>query len=327
MKEGSWTDSRPSAPLRLLEPSDPKTDANAERQRPLTFRPPRTGGHAQLLALLGDESPRVWRVVRRHLVAAGRVVRPGLSRKIKVGDARERSRARQVLLDQARRRAARRLAAYATRADIDLEQGFFLLGRVADPGLDARPYHRVLDAMGSEVAQRVEDPSNLDDVYQLATYLGEELGYAGAAQDYHHPTNVLLHRTIERKAGMPLTLCVLYHLVGRRAGLRTAFIPLPGHVLLRMYDANGHHVLIDPFHHGEVRTREECENYLMQHGLTYHPAWFVDATPGQMLRRQIGNLRASWKQRGLAFECRSLDLALAALEQNDTVPAPVEQRY
>jgi len=302
--------------------------ANADRNGPFPLRTTaRTTEQSQLLALLGDESPRVWRVVRRHLVAAGRRVRPGLLRKIEHGDARERTRARRILLDQRRLRAVRRLIGYALRPDLDVETCFFLLARLESPELDVRPYQRALDAMGREVERRVDDPSNLDDVYQLAIYLGEELGYAGAANDYHHPDNVFLHRTIERKAGMPLTLCVLYHLVGARAGLRTGFVPLPGHVLLRMYDSRGDHVLIDPFHHGEVRTREECENYLMQHGLTYHPAWFLDAGPGEMLRRQVGNLRASWKQRGLILECRSLDLVLAGLEKNRTVPAPVEQRY
>ena len=181
--------------------------------------------------------------------------------------------------------------------------------------------------MGAEVEKRIEDPTNLDEVYHLANYLGDELGYAGAANDYHHPGNVFLHRTIERKAGMPLTLCALYHFVGRRAGVKTTFVPLPGHVLLRLYDSRGDNVLIDPFHHGEVRTRDECENYLMQHGLTYHPAWFIDASPGEMLRRQVSNLRESWKQRELTYEVRSLDLVLAALEKNDAVPAPVEQRF
>ena len=53
----------------------------------------------------------------------------------------------------------------------------------------------------------------------------------------------------------------------------------------------------------------------------------VDAGPGEMLRRQVRNLRESWKQRGLTYEYRILDLVLAALEKNDAVPAPVEQRF
>ncbi|HVS09918.1 MAG TPA: transglutaminase family protein, partial [Planctomycetota bacterium] len=214
---------------------DPSPDVTARETgggSPLTGPQRRT---TAIAALLGDPSPAVWDGVRSELARLGGAARPLLRRAARDGAPRARSRARSLLLGLERERASRRLIGYALRREVDLERGFFLLARFADPGADLRKALAALDAMGAEVQQRSESlPPGPERSLLLCEYLGRELGFAGDDEDYHHPENVHLHRVIERRRGLPLSLCALYLLVARRARIPAAAVALPGHVVLRL---------------------------------------------------------------------------------------------
>jgi regulator of sirC expression with transglutaminase-like and TPR domain len=279
-----------------------------------------------LFELLLDDSPRVVAAVQSEFASMGRAPLGALRRAALDTDPRRRARARATLLALQREIVLRRLVRRAARADASLEGALFLLSRYAIPELDARPYRRALAAMAVEVrarAQRCQDP--LEAALQLSGYLAGELGYSGDRDDYHQPDNVLLHRTIERRRGMPLTLCAIYACVAERAGLRSACVPLPGHVMLRLYAGN-RSVLLDPFDGGRARTRRECEEYLTRNGLAVEPAWFQDARPDLLLQRHTMNLARSYQGRGLEREARELYAAVRNMSALREARAHAEAR-
>lgn len=268
-----------------------------------------------LIELLEDDSPTVGREVLRELDRLGRPARAAVERAARVGSPRLRPRARRAELQLARLAQARRLARHAVRKELDLERALWLLSRFDDPTLDVRPYMLALDAMAAEVLRRIEAlPATHGRVLELAKYLGEELGYRGEQESYHAPENALLHRVLVEKRGLPLTLCAIYVLVARRAGLRAAIVPLPGHVMLRLYGGDKH-VIVDPFHEGKVRSERELLKFLAEHGLTFQPTWFRDADERSMFARQVANLRNAYQRRGLEAEAGMLGLVTEALER------------
>ena len=291
------------------------TSRSAARERSNRNRP----HSARLEAaarLLGDESEEVRRALLREFVGAGRAGRPLLRRAARSDDARVRTQARQMLdaLDQDQ--VLRRLHRHATR-DLrepqELESALFLLGRLDRPDLDARPYRKALDAMAREVRRRTSHVQ--DDLRRgrvLVQYLGEELGYRGDMESYTQPDNIFLHRAIERRQGLPLTLCTLFTFVAQRCGLHTGVVPLPGHVMLRLYGPYNN-LIVDPFHGGEARSQEDLNEYLRQHGLTFNPVWMHDANPRHLLRRQVANLQNSLRTVGRNGSARRLAPLLAQL--------------
>ena len=215
-------------------------------------------------------------------------------------------------MENERRRALRRLARFAAAGKLDLETGLWLLGALHTPRLDARPYRRALDAMAARVRRRgATRAGELERARALVEYLGTELGYRGDTDDYDHPDNVHLHRVIERKRGLPLTLVALHLLVARRCGIEASAIPLPGHVMLRLRGGR-RDLIVDPFHGGEPRSQATLMGYLAQHGLAFRPEWFRDATDASLLQRQTGNLARTFEKRGLRREAGALH-AIAAL--------------
>ena len=275
-----------------------------------------------LVALLADDSLTVQAAVQAELEEAGRAALPALRRAARSSDARIRARARRVLQARDRRRAHRRLLGFAARGEVDLEQALFLLARLDRLDFDRRPYVKALDAMAAEVARRA---AGEDDAFSrslvLPQYLGNELGFVGSEADFSHPDNIHLHRTIERKRGMPLTLTAIYLFVARRAGLSAAPVALPGRVLLRLY-AGRRSMLVDPFLGGRVRTRTDCIRYLGEHGLVPRPDWFHDATDAALFQRHALNLMNSAQMRGLTVQAEELyRLAVVVGREAAQIPA------
>ena len=261
---------------------------------------------ATVVELLSEDSPSVLAVVRRELESSGKAAFPALERAARAEDARLRSRARDLLAFLRRKQVYRRLLRAAARPELDLESGLFLLASLDRPRFDARPYRRALDAMANEVGKRARsDSENFAHPMALAHYLGNELGFVGGEEDFSHPDHIHLHRAIELKRGMPLTLTAIYLFVARRTGLKAAPLALPGRVMLRLY-LGRRSMIVDPFQGGRARTRTDCLQYLASHGLVPRPEWFRNATDAQLFQRHLMNLASSFQMRGLERDAREL---------------------
>lgn len=259
-----------------------------------------------MIELLDDTSPTVVEAVRSALVEDDKRVDGALRRASSSDRPRLRARARSILLARERRATIRRLLGHVARHDVDLERALFLLGALDRRRLDRRPYVKALDAMAAQVRDEAASARDRETApVALAEVLGNRMGFLGSEVDYDHPDNVHLHRAIERKRGMPLTLVAIYLFVARRAGIRAAAVPLPGHVMCRIYSGDRAY-LVDPFHGGKLRTREDCVRYLALHELVPRAAWFRDATDRDLFQRQVRNLMRSYDVRGRLDEARGL---------------------
>jgi regulator of sirC expression with transglutaminase-like and TPR domain len=266
-------------------------------------------------SLIGDDSREVRQALLQEFRRVGKSGQPLLRRAAHSDDARVRSHARSLQDSLQRDALMRRLTCLAARETIDLESVYWLLSRMERPDLDLRPYRLALDAMGKEVCKRTKHlRDDLQKGQVLVHYLGTELGYKGEIQASKQPDLVYLHRTIEQKHGLPLTLCALYSFVANRAGLRTGIVPLPGHVMLRLY-GRYQNLIVDPFHGGEARTQDELLNYLRDHGLRFNPVWMHDASNRMLFARQLANLQNLLRAVDLPGRARSLDSMLMLLRR------------
>ena len=126
----------------------------------------------------------------------------------------------------------------------------------ADPGCEPP---RVLDQVQSWAAQLrlrlAPDASALARLRLLNHFFFVELGFAGAGDDYQSVDNSYLHRVIERRRGIPITLSLLYIELGRAAGLHLQGMSFPGHFLVRL-SLHGGAVVIDVFGGGVTLSPE-----------------------------------------------------------------------
>lgn len=160
--------------------------------------------------------------------------------------------------------------------------------RFARPDLDPEPYLARLQSM----AAAVQGATHLS----LRRVISITEGFGGNVDDYHHPNNSLLDRVIDTRRGLPISLCVLWIEVGRRAAMDVQPVALPGHFLV--YAAGQ---LCDPFHGGEAIGFDEAAG-LVASALGGPPrldrSWLEPVADGSIIARMLTNLGEAYARLG-----------------------------
>ncbi len=244
--------------------------------------------HAALLQLLQDDDPDTLALVKEQLASRGAAALPELQTLLASAEGAAARHVREILAN-IEKRAADEIFGQLCR-DFgergDLEDAAWRLAATFLPGEDFQPHRDLLDAWGEEVARRLAKVhTERDRIETLVEYLSHELRLRGNEDDYYSLSNSLLPEVIETRLGNPITLSLVYLLVGRRAGMLVEGVGLPGHFVVR-YRAD----FFDPFHGGRRLGLEECRALLAQRGETLTAAHLEPTTPRPMLARMLTNL-------------------------------------
>jgi regulator of sirC expression with transglutaminase-like and TPR domain len=172
---------------------------------------------------------------------------------------------------------------------------------------------RELDALAERVRPRLADlaqPSQIVSI--LNSYLFGECGFRGNTWQYNDPANSFLDRVLATRAGLPITLSVVYMEIGWRLSLPIEGVALPGHFLVR-FGLGAGALFIDPFNRGRLWSHEECETQIA----TFYGrvnARLVEQVLAPPERRAIV-ARILRNLKNLYVEAEQLPAALAATER------------
>lgn len=204
---------------------------------------------------------------------------------------------------------------------IDLLCAALAIARLEYPALEIKPYLAKVDALAERVQRKLAearaDGSETDDdvIGALNEVLFEEEGLRGNADDYYDPRNSFVNDVLDRKVGIPITLALVYMEVARRVGFPLFGVGMPGHFLLKHYNTEGRQLVLDPFHHGQTLTLDDCQARLDQiygGGLQLAPEMLGTITRRQMLVRMLSNLKTIYlSRRDLRRALPVVDLVLA----------------
>lgn len=198
----------------------------------------------------------------------------------------------------------------ALRYDYDRpEQLALLVGKLDDPDLDVGSNVRRLDELADQVEQRLPVGAlGRARAESLVAILYTEFEFQGNVEGYYEPSNSFLHRVLDRRLGLPITLCLLYMAVGRRLGINLTGLGLPAHFMLEYRDTDGRWIL-DPFH-GRVVAAEELSFYLSK---MFHQPIRISVSLDQyrtgsraMVLRILNNLRSVYVSQHRLAEARTV---------------------
>lgn len=198
-------------------------------------------------------------------------------------------------------------------AAIDLVEAALLIAKLAYPEVDIACYQSQLDALARRVRGILGLSSTLPldamptsperDPHEYLQALNQvifaEEGFCGNSGDYNNPDNSYLNKVLDNRAGIPITLSLIYIEVGRRAGLSIEGIGLPYHFISRcQYGEKTYY--IDAFHQGRLLSKEECIELVRRiahRPLKLHRHWFEPVEHKQMLGRMLNNLKRIYLER------------------------------
>jgi regulator of sirC expression with transglutaminase-like and TPR domain len=190
-----------------------------------------------------------------------------------------------------------------------------LVAQAERPGLDIDDYERQLEEWASELHERLDPAEPGEHLEELGAFIFEELHFGGDSDTYNDVANLLLDRVIERHAGIPVTLAIIYQAIAESAGIPIRVVGLPGHVVARLDRLDDEPVFVDVFHEGSLLTSEGCRELVRR--VYGRDTWFRDyhlepITPRQVVQRLLHNLKANALRAGdEARAARVIELLLA----------------
>jgi regulator of sirC expression with transglutaminase-like and TPR domain len=197
--------------------------------------------------------------------------------------------------------ASRRLLRrYIAQEPVDLVRAALAVAREEYPDLDEGRYLRILDRLADGIQAGLPAGATPERrVGRMNAYLFHELGFSGNHADYYDPRNSFLNEVLDRRTGIPLTLCIVYMEVGRRCGLQVEGIGFPGHFLCKVRLAEGE-LIVDPFHRGQLLGLEDLKRRLataVGEQVKFDPRLLRAAKPRDILVRMLQNLRSVYQGR------------------------------
>lgn len=203
--------------------------------------------------------------------------------------------------------------------DIRLDCAALHFARDVYPDLNILTYLSRIDALAEEVRDcRPGIAANLR-FEAMREVIVERHGYAGNADDYYEPDNSYLNRVLERKLGIPISLCILWIEVGRRLNWPVSGVSFPGRFLVR-FDDPDRFVLADPFSDGRPLSLDDCQQLLdeqFEGKMKFAPALLDPVDSRTILVRALNNLRSIYLVHHDWARLEDVLARLAAIDRSD----------
>jgi len=276
-----------------------------------------------ILSLLDDPDPVVQGAIRARLLEIGDVAAPALRVSSISTDELVRQNAedalREIGLAKFRAEFDRMIAAQPADADIDLEQGAFLIALLRYPEMRMPDYREQLDTMAAMLDEQLRGcDSGYMVVREINAYLIDQLGYQGCRRDhdnFYDPENSYMNRVMERRVGIPVTLSVIYMLLGQRLGLPLFGVGIPTKYMLK-YRSSREEFFINPFDGGKILNFSDCRRYLREVNIPYKPEYLEPISNRQTVARMMRNLAEIYQKSEPVFTAE-LDRAIMVLMRGE----------
>ena len=226
-----------------------------------------------------------------------------------------------VLMHPAVARQRFREIAQRPEPHLDLVEASLVIALEDQPGLDI---HRYLDEVGgwsNAIRERLEGSRDIERILEVMNrLLFEEEGFHGENDDYYDPRSALLNEALDRHAGLPITLSILYLEISRRVGIEATGVSLPGRFLVKFSGEFGQ-IVVDPFDGGRVLSTIELQKLLDEMyggGVRLREHHLRSFSRREVLGRELAHLKAAYlAQHDLLRAAASVD-RLLILDDRDS---------
>lgn len=246
-----------------------------------------------LMKLLDDEDPQVFAAVEKELLDNGTEVVSLLEEEKVNSELPVKKRIENLIskihLDKLQREYDI-LLDFVSQPEFSLERALFLLARPLYPEIDFVEVESQLNELANELGRRISALDNpYDTVQRVNDFFLVEMGFAGNSKDYYNPDNSVVHRVLKTRRGIPISLGMIYLLVGRRLNLPVYGVGAPAHFLVK-FVLEGKEIYVDVFNGGKIMSRGDAEEFIGAMGFPFEPRFLKSSSDIEMLARTCRNL-------------------------------------
>lgn len=195
---------------------------------------------------------------------------------------------------------------------LDLVEASLVIALEENPAVDLDRYLAQVGDWGEAVRARLEGSRNVERIVEtINRLLFQEEGFHGEDDDYYDPRSALLSEALDRHAGLPITLSILYLEISRRVGIEATGMAMPGRFLVKFTGDFGM-IVVDPFDGGRILATAELQGIL-------------DGLYGGGVRLREHHLRSFSRREILARELAQLKAAYLAQHDLQRAAASVDR--
>ncbi len=250
-----------------------------------------------LRRLLDDPSPSIQEALRAEFKAHGPEAATWLRSWADGHDPAIAAAARTYLHDIGAVDTKEAFRRFIRSLQYELETGCLMLAQTVNPTLDPADTYTFLNEVAGRCRQLVAQPASAwQQCRTLNRVLFHEYGFVGDRADFYNPANSFLPRVIERRRGIPITLCILYLLVAERCGLTLEPLGLPGRFILGCF-ADPEPFYIDCYEGGLFLTIEDLAVRCEQQQIPLVASYLAPCPISEVLQRCCRNLVNQYRRK------------------------------
>ena len=188
----------------------------------------------------------------------------------------------------------------------DLEKLVCFIARFIENDLTDEIILLELDQLAAKCKEHIEKSSSIEPEKALIEYLGQLCRFRGNDKNYYAVGNSSIHCLLKTKKGLPITLSILYILIGERVGVPIKGIALPGHFIAGIEKEN-ETVFLDPYNRGKLMTRDECKSLVRRSGYPFSNDMLDTIDSRAVFFRILNNLKFVFQREGKEEEEEAVD--------------------
>jgi regulator of sirC expression with transglutaminase-like and TPR domain len=181
------------------------------------------------------------------------------------------------------------------RGDSDLETLVLFLARFIDQDIEEKSMVDSLDELALECQKYIDEKADISSGMAFAEFLGKICRFRGNDESYYAVGNSSIDCVLASRKGLPITLSVLYILVGRRLNIPVKGIALPGHFVVGVFEEENT-TFLDPFNRGNELTVIECEAMTRKAGYPFFANYLEPVDEKLIFPRMLNNLKFVFKR-------------------------------
>lgn len=191
------------------------------------------------------------------------------------------------------------------------EYSLHLARILAYPELDVAATLATIDVMAKPVQQEIKKkastpPRPTQVIEAINNHLFNDLKFRPNTDDYYNPLNSYLNVVLERKAGIPITLSILYTRIAGNVNFPMLPVNFPAHFMLKhIMEGDNGEIIVDPFNSGRIMDdyalKALLERSYPRQNIALTRAFVEKATTAQVMVRMLNNLKGSY------YEAQDMD--------------------
>ncbi len=197
----------------------------------------------------------------------------------------------------------------------DLLEGMWLVALYQYPDLELNKLRADLEQIYYDVWLEFKpDIHYIDQIKILNSVMFNKLKFSPNTKNFHSPGNSMINVVLESRKGNPISLCVIYMMIGQKLKIPIYGVNLPNLFILT-YKSEQAQFYINAFNRGLIFTKQDIDSYLANLNLSENEIFYEPTSNLEIIKRIFRNLVVSFEKLGEHDKVEEIKILMNSLSK------------